>query len=347
MKKFIISFTIILILFCTGSFWYYSNINVQNQERLRRRLERKNTVINQQQEAPEQEKPFNKKYTLIYEEPSALHIYVPLGLSSLDMKANLEHAAKSSGKDYIFAYRIDDRKHDGGYTAGRYHAGKFDMAEVYTKSKQVYPAASEAVINKNNVNLYSRPDFEPSDVLVKLKKNTQIMIIEHAREFTTTDITDLYKIIVQPEKHIGWVMDSDINNVKYQSPAKLQKELASTQTKKQTKKQPEEKSLISFWSENLIDIKKAVPFWRNELPHKRVATCGMFLFYLWREDKLKIDITGVQDLKNYAEILANRVETFLIYSTNNKEGYIVNYISIGDMLSLVASSLNWITLKNY
>ena len=350
MKKSLIFIIIILAIIGSGGFWYYSKINAQNQDRLRRRLERQNAILAQrknEQQTPK-EKPFDKKYTVIYSEPSAQHIYVPLGLSSNDLKANLEHAAKSSQKDYIFAYRIDDAKHDGGYTAGRYHAGKFDIAEVYTKDKKVYPAASEAIINKDNVNLYSRPDFDPSDVLVKLKKNTQIMIIEHAREFNTTEITDMYKIIAHPQKHIGWVMDSDIDQVEYQSPAELQQKLASIKPKDtKNKSAVKQEALLSYWVKNLIDITKKVPHWKSELPHKRVATCGIFLLYLWKENKLKIAITSEQDIKNYAEILANRVETYLIYSANSEEGYLVNHLSIGDILLATASSLEWITLKHY
>ncbi len=358
MKKLFV-FIIILALISTGGFWYYSKINAQNQDSLRRRLERQNAILANQTSQVQQEKPFDKKYTVIYSEPSAQHIYVPLGLSSNDLKANLEHAAKSSQKDYIFAYRIDDAKHDGGYTAGRYHAGKFDIAEVYTKSKKVYPSASEAIINKDNVNLYSRPDFDPSDVLVKLKKDTQIMIIEHAREFTMTDIIDLYKIIAQPKKHIGWVMDSDIelNSHKTENPQitvpKVSLKTPKTinvppKVRKEEKTEPDyfayidrqEKNeiyrLISSYNSKKINGTLPLTYWKNSYKEAKIATCGHYIGFALSNDILSKAILSARDLISMAEHIANWVDT-AIYGYGDTQ---LGKITIGETIFRVMDKLD-------
>ena len=234
-KKFFLSI-IIFSLIGISSLWYFFKSEEEYQNRLNRNLERQKAVLTKIYTSKQKE-TFNAKYSIIFEEnlstltisKFAQSIYVPLFLSEEELKQNLLHAAKTLKQEkhvdevIIFAYRQDDKLHEGGYTAGRciYTSNltaTFDIAEVYYKNKKIYPAATEAIINKDNVNLYSKKHFEPEDIITKLKKGTEIMIIEHYRNFVTTDFIDIYQVLIWPHKnkkrqYTGWIMDDNVINV--------------------------------------------------------------------------------------------------------------------------------------
>lgn len=235
MKTLKMCFIIILSLAIPLSLWYYQNLDGENQyEQLKKQ---KNKIITQISKTKEKKEIFNAKYSIIFEENLstaitsrfAQYIYVPLYLSQEELKQNLLHAAQTLKREkhvdtaIIFAYREDDRLHESGYTAGRCIytpnlTATIDIAEVYSKTRKIYPAATEAIINKDNINLYSRKHFEPEDVITKLKKGTEIMIIEHYRSFTTSDFIDIYKVLVWPHsnkkrQYIGWIMDNNVIDV--------------------------------------------------------------------------------------------------------------------------------------
>ena len=213
-------------------------INLDGENQYEQLKKQKNKIITQISKTKEKKEIFNAKYSIIFEEnlistpiisKFAQYIYVPLNLSEEELKQNLLHAAKTLQQEkhvntvIILAYREDDILREGGYTAGRciyipnLTATFFDIAEVYYKNKKIYPAATEAIINKDNVNLYSKKHFKPEDVITKLKKGTEIMIIEHYRSFVTTDFIDIYKVLIWPHnkkrQYTGWIMDDNVINV--------------------------------------------------------------------------------------------------------------------------------------
>lgn len=237
-KKNSFLYIIIFSLIGISSLWYFFKSEGEYQNRLNQNLERQKAVL-AKMSTSKQKETFNAKYSIIFEEnlistpiisKFAQYIYVPLNLSEEELKQNLLHAAKTLQQEkhvntvIILAYREDDRLREGGYTAGRciyipnLTATFFDIAEVYYKNKKIYPAATEAIINKDNVNLYSKKHFKPEDVITKLKKRTEIMIIEHYRSFTTSDFIDIYKVLVWPHRnkkrqYIGWIMDNNVIDV--------------------------------------------------------------------------------------------------------------------------------------
>lgn len=396
-KSFIIPVIILAVI--GGTFFYgYSKINAMKQEHIRKReelrLARQNAILERSKEEQKisQEKKFDKKYIVIYEEDIsspqvkkyAQHVYIPLGLSKEILRVNLEHAAKTlkraknADSVFIFAYRIDDRKHESGYTAGRYVIASntpdtFDIAEVYTKTKKIYPAATEAVINKDNVNLYSRYDFEPSDVVAKLKAGTEVMLLEHVRDFAMTDIIDIYKVLVWPHKNkksqsTGWIMDNDINfNLKQKgkekiktseintqkikitsTPIQIQKKIQNQKYKlTQAEQQEIDKvgELVSSFMLKKLDTEKTLSLWKNSGQESKIATCGVYLSFAFAEGYLNIQtrtkIRTANGLYRHAKMVADKIDS--IISQLNLVDSQLNQDKIGDTIIFVMKNyFNWL-----
>ena len=239
-EKYSLSITILILvgIFSLWCFWYLPINEKEYLSMLDKRLERAKAILAKisTSSLKKQEEIFNAKYYIIFEDKvnipslstSAGFIDVPLNLSKEELKQNILHAAKNLKRKkntttaIIFAYRQDDKLHQV-YTAGKciYTSDldfNLDIAEVYYKTKKIYTAATEAIINKDNVILYSKKYFEPEDIITRLEAGTEIMTIEHYRSFTTTDFVDIYKVLVWPHKngkrqYLGWIVDNNVIEV--------------------------------------------------------------------------------------------------------------------------------------
>ena len=233
---------IILVLIEAFSLWFffwfflYLPIEKEHQAIEDKKLKELEALLAKISTSEKKEEIFHAKYSIIFEEDIsnpyfsrfAQYIYVPLNLSKEELKQNILHAAKNlknkknADKVIIFAYRQDDKLHQV-YTAGRcfYTSAldfTFDIAEVYYKTKKTYPATTEAIINRNNVILYSQKHLKPEDEITRLKAGTEIMIIERYRSFNMNDFIDIYKVLVWPHKnekkqYLGWIVDDNVIEV--------------------------------------------------------------------------------------------------------------------------------------
>ena len=233
---------IILVLieaFCLWFFfWFFLYLPLEKEHQAieDKKLKELEALLAKISTSEKKEETFHAKYSIIVEDKinipylsiSAGFIDVPLNLSREELKQNLLHAAKNLKRKkntttaIIFAYRQDDKQHQI-YTAGKciYTSDldfTFDIAEVYYKTKKTYPATTEAIINRNNVILYSQKHLKPEDEITRLKAGTEIMIIERYRSFNMNDFIDIYKVLVWPHKnekkqYLGWIVDDNVIEV--------------------------------------------------------------------------------------------------------------------------------------
>ena len=169
-------------------------------------------------------------------------ISVPLGLSTEELKQTLRDAAWKLQKDknavaaVIFAFREDDTKRDGGYTAGKCTVAPFGdwakavevrspsnldeeilISEAYFDSTPIRPNGSKAFVNKNNTSLHriNAKQSYTDDVIAELKKGTEVNILESRRQFTLYGPLDMYKVQVKNARkkvRTGWVYGYDLSD---------------------------------------------------------------------------------------------------------------------------------------
>ena len=189
---------------------------------------------------------FKPRYIIIYSSEEnlsisgaarfAVKISVPLGLSQEELKQNLSHAAwrllkqKNANAVIIWAYRDDDKLRAGGFTAGKCILAPFgdwskaaqrhslddmrivfEIADVYNRNDPIYKIGSKAIVSKNSALLYPNDNFDPDDRKLFLRKGTVVTILQHNREFVTTEFLDTYKVAVNGNsKRAGWMFGNDL-----------------------------------------------------------------------------------------------------------------------------------------
>ena len=162
-------------------------------------------------------------------------ISVPLKLSTEELKQTLLDAAwklqkqKNASAVVIFAYREDDKKRNGGYSAAKCTLAPFgnwakamerhktsdlqavfEISEAYSYDEPLREKGSSAFIKENDAELY-KPDtqeFYAEDVAMKLKKGTEVKILDSQRDISSFAVIDIYKVQVRLDKkrtRTGWV----------------------------------------------------------------------------------------------------------------------------------------------
>ena len=151
----------------------------------------------------------------------------------------------------IFAYRSDDLARDGGFSAGRCILAPYgdwskainkhskddlkpdiEIANVYFKNAPMLKPTSMAIVNTNNCNLYATDDCIQDYVSIRLKKGTQVMIINGKRNFMPEDFLDIYKVRVYLGKKktvTGWMNGYELDEA--QNPENQQSRATSKKGK--------------------------------------------------------------------------------------------------------------------
>lgn len=75
-----------------------------------------------------------------------------------------------------------------------------------------------------------------------------------------------------------------------------------------SEKQPE-------WYEGGTLHNSTIAEWKNASPQNKLATCGDFIANLWRNEKLKLPIRNMDDVKLYASKLSDFVDTAVSETT--------------------------------
>ena len=162
-------------------------------------------------------------------------IAVPLGLSTEELKQTLLDAAwklqkqKNASAVVIFGFREDDKKRNGGFSAGKCTIAPFgnwakamerhklsdlqatiEISEAYSYSEPLRENGSSAFIKADDTELY-KPDtkeFYAEDVILNLKKGTEVKILDSKRDISSFAVMDIYKVQIRLDKkrtRTGWV----------------------------------------------------------------------------------------------------------------------------------------------
>ena len=317
--------------------------------------------VNQEQNA------FTPNYVVIpqSEENLSIHdiqrfsqsIFLPLGLSQEELKENLTHAAWSLQKKkkakgiIIFAYRMDDIAHNGGFTAGKctlaplgdwnktinhnYSVSDlkpaFEFAEVYFMNKPFHNEATKTLIKSNQANLYY-PDIEPKNIIAILKKNTEVLILKHKREFTTSDFLDIYQVrtTVNRKQITGFVLGNDL--------ADAENKNETTSDLNKTNDNWSFKWVDETWIKRLTLLNEKISKWRKSPYEDKEAVCIYILLMMMKDNKLGIKMLDESSLKNYAMILVNTSDNIL----SNIEKKYDNDSTVFEFLIVIITSLGWI-----
>ena len=187
---------------------------------------------------------FIPQYTVIDEENLTLagvprfeqRISIPLGLSLEELKQNLLDAAwklqkkKNASAIVIFAFREDDIKREGGYTAGKCTLAPFGVwakamenhsfsdlkeeiliSEAYSYNEPIRAKGSIAYVKENETSLYKPSKgntYDHDKVLATLNKGTEVKILDCERFFGFAFVVDTYKVQVRLSKKktlTGWI----------------------------------------------------------------------------------------------------------------------------------------------
>lgn len=170
----------------------------------------------------------------------AQDIYIQVGLSEEELRKNLIHAAWSfqkikNGADvWIYAYRVDDAKRNGGYSAGycslpqykkwanpeekrilSFFNSNIAVDTIYFKNTPRYKITQQVIINTNSTKLFQDSDCNYNKFLTILNKGTKAIVVDRLRSFIrggrsfAITFKDTYKIRVNLSKNnvlTGWVL---------------------------------------------------------------------------------------------------------------------------------------------
>ena len=176
----------------------------------------------------------------------AQDIYIQVGLSEKELEQNLIHAAwnlqriKNGAEAWIYAYRVDDTKRDGGYSAGYCTLPQYrkwaNLAEkrtitffkpnividpIYFKDAPRYKITQQVIINTNSTKLFKDSDCNPNKFLTILNRGTKAIVVDRLRSFIrggrsfAITFKDTYKIRVNLSKNnvfTGWVLGDVLDN---------------------------------------------------------------------------------------------------------------------------------------
>ena len=244
----------------------------------------------------------------------------------------------------IFAYRIDDTQRDL-YPAGRCclaPSGKWaeaystksnllpivETAEIYFRHiPPMYRIKSNATINENNTCLYKNEDFEDGNIIARLKKGTKAIVVGSKRFFSIDDFMDIYEIqfSVRGGKNVvGWVRGDKLDT--------FQPEMTVAQP-------APEKNMTQYLKERYKTIylhDKKISDWKKAKREDKIIICEVFILIALSTDKLKITVISMENVTDYAKILADTVDAVVSNSRN------FDYINVIEMIMNIAKSIGWI-----
>lgn len=298
-----------------------------------------------------------KNHTIHNVSRFSLKISVPLWLSREELEKNLAHAAweflkkKNADAVMIFAYRSDDSTKEGGYSAGRYILAPYgdwsqaikkhsdsdlkpnvDIAEVYFKNASQYTSASKVIINANNTNLYASNECEQNNVIAKLRKGTEAIVIKNERIFTTNEFTDIYKIRINTRKNktiTGWIFGDKLNQAKDTQKNKTYQSVQLVNKPKKTK----------AWYEGGTLHHTNVREWRKATYKNKLATCADFLAIGIQKNLFHFEIINEYLLKVRTQELLYCVDSYVNASNRNEK---IESQNISDVVALAALLLGWV-----
>lgn len=353
---------ITLIVAMIASLWW--KIFIPDTSTKKRKVIPQVSTQHEEETIPTQINKFNKKYLVLYalDENISLHevtrytrkILVNLGLSRKELEENLIHAAWELQKEkkatavMIFAYRMDDTQREL-YTAGRCILAPFgdwakatdkqsnsisnlkpviDIAKVYfTNIPPMYKIKSSVVVNTDNTSLYKNKDLESENIIAKLKKGTEAIIVDSKRFFSTDDFMDIYKIrfpVRRGKTITGWVFG---NNLDISQPG-----ITSAQP-------TPEKNMTQYLKkryETIYLYDKKISHWKRAKQEDKIIICEAFLLIALNGGKLKVSVVSMENVTDYAKILANTVD---VVSSKSRNFDSVNVI---EMIINTAKSIGWI-----
>ena len=359
MKK---GITFIITLAIGISIWW--QIFIPAHKTKRERIKPQALTQNTEDKNINQTEIFDKKYQVLYGLDENISLYgfprytrkilVNLGLSRKELTDNLVHAAwelqkeKSATAVMIFAYRRDDPQRNL-YSAGRCTLAPFgdwakatdkkynsvsnlspiiDIAEIYFKDiPPMYKIKSNVVINTHNTKLYKNNDLDSDNVIAYLRKGLEAIIVGSQRTFSTDDFLDIYKIrftVKGNKTAAGWVFGNDLDE---------------SQNKTSNIQATPQKQVPQTVKGKYQDIRlygKTIAEWKKAKREDKLTICEAFILVAIAEKSLKIKITDMDDVSNYAKVLANSVDKV---SNNTRE---FNHIDVIDMLAITIKGLGWL-----
>lgn len=321
---------------------------------------------------------FRPRYFIIYDSLEdhsmngaprfAQRISVPLGLSQEELKQNLSHAAwrllkeKNAHAVIIWGHRDDDKKRQGGFTAGKCTLAPygywskatknfdlnslqttFELAEVYSKDVPVYKIMGDTTI-RNSTPIYADIANFPDNTITNLKKGTRVVILEHYRDFSTYDFIDWYKIQTNFSKrknYAGWV-----NGEKLKEPTKVV-EAKSLQHFQSAQTAPNKPSTVhkpstphKEWYEGGTLFNAKLHEWRHATYDNKLATCAGLVIAGAEKGIFNFKVHEF----NWAFVKARAQELMLCidgYAKGSNRSYKVENQTIPEVAVLAALLLGW------
>ena len=178
--------------------------------------------------------------------------------------------------------------------------------------------------------LHKDSNIDTDNVITTLKKGLKAIIVDGKRTFSTDDFSDVYKIrftVKGNKTAAGWVLGNNLD--------KAQNEI-STNTEVASQKQMSQ--IIQERYSHMRLYNKAIADWKKAKTEDRFTICEAFILVALLNNDLKIAITDIDDVSNYAKVLTNNVDKVLT-NTNTKK---FDKIDILEMLSITAKSLGWL-----
>ena len=359
MKKGIMITLVVVII---ASLWW--KIFIPDTSSKKRKVIPQALHQHEEESIPIQINKFNKKYLVLYglDENVSLHdvarytrkILVNLGLSRKELEDNIIHAAYELQKEknatavMIFAYRNDDTQRDI-YTAGKCILAPFGdwskatnkqfnsisnlkpvthIAEIYFKNiPHLYRIKSNVIVNVNNTNIYKNKDLTPENIITKLKKGTKAIIVDSERSFTTDEFLDIYKIrfaVKGGKTAAGWVFGDNLDISQHETTA--------------TQSDPE-KNMAQYLKKRYETIylhDKKISDWKRAKQEDKIIICEAFLLIARDGGKLKVSVVSVENVTDYAKILANTIDVVSSKSRN------FDSVNVVEMIINTAKIIGWI-----
>ena len=186
---------------------------------------------------------------------------------------------------------------------------------------------SNVTINTQNTKLYKDSDVDSDSVVTTLRKGFKAIIVGSKRIFSTDDFLDIYKIrftVKGNKTAAGWVFGNNLDEA--------QNTIPNTQanTQKQTSQEIQEKY------QNIQLYSKTITEWKKAKREDKLTICEAFILIALSKNTLKVAITDMEDVSNYAKILTNTIDKV---SKNTRE---FDQINIIEMLAITAGSLGWL-----
>ncbi len=175
--------------------------------------------------------------------------------------------------------------------------------------------------------MYKDENLEAENIITKLKKGTEALIVGSKRFFSSDDFMDIYKIrfSVRGGKTVaGWIFGDKLN---------------ISQSGMTAVQPAPDKNMTQYLAERYENIylhDKKISDWKRASQKDKIIICEACLLIMFGGDKLKVSVISMENLTDYAKILADTVDAVVSNSRNFDDTNII------EMIVNTAKSMGWI-----